>query len=70
MELEQSSEKKRTGVYINRNVKYERRQDLEAKDLHVVIIDVLSDVKMRIIGIYRTFRPPSGLAPDQFFINK
>ena len=49
IELEGNSEKKRTGIYLRSDVKYNRRNDLEKNDMHVVIVDVMCDVKIRII---------------------
>ena len=34
--------------------------------MHIVIIDVILDVKIRIIGLYRSFRPEL-LSPNEFF---
>ena len=50
IELEGNSEKKRTGIYLRSDVKYNRRHDLEKNDMHVVIVDVMCDVKIRIIN--------------------
>ena len=38
IELEQNSQKKRVGIYIQRDVVYKRRIDLEKEDHHIVII--------------------------------
>ena len=66
MELEKNNDKKRVGTYIRRDIKYERRHELEKTGMHVVIVDVYANVKMRIINVYRTFRRPNGISPDQF----
>ena len=44
-----------------------RRNDLELENLHILIVDVLSHVKIRIINVYRSFRPPNRMTPDRFF---
>ena len=54
IELELNDTKKRTGIYIRRDVKYKRRKDLEKKNYHVVIIDVIGTTNMRILNIYVT----------------
>ena len=67
LELELNKFKKRVGIYLMNDIKYKRRTDLEKENFHVVIIDVELDVKLRIINIYRSFRPPNGMSPDVFF---
>ena len=67
LELEANTFKKRAGIYLKKELKYTRRTDLEKENFHVVIIDVFLNVKIRIINIYRSFRPPNGMTPDVFF---
>ena len=67
LELERNSTKRRVGVYINRQLKYRRREDLEENDLHLIIIDIESTCKVRLISLYRSFRPPNGMSPGEFF---
>ena len=67
IELELNDTKKRAGIYVRRDVKYKRRIDLEKKNCHVVIIDILGTTPMRIINVYRSFRPPGMLSPEVFF---
>ena len=43
---------------------------MEREDFHIVIVDVLLNVKLRIINVYRSFRPPNRLSPDAFFIEQ
>ena len=45
IKLETNTLKKRTGIYIRRDIKYVRRKDLESSDRHIVIIDVITNVK-------------------------
>ena len=40
LELEMNTTKKGTGIYLNKNVKYIRRRDLERENMHIVIVDV------------------------------
>ena len=44
LKLEENDVKKRAGFYINNQINYIRRKDLETKNFHVVIIDVDSDI--------------------------
>ena len=67
LELENNNEKKRVGIYIKFDVKYERRLDLEKSGFHIVILDIYVNTRIIIINVYRTFRPPNGCSPDQFF---
>ena len=59
-EPELNTTKKRVGVYINKNVGYRRRDDLEEPNLHLIIIDVMLKIPFRIITLYRAFQPPDG----------
>ena len=40
LELEMNNERKRAGVYLRNDIKYERRHDLELVDCHVVVVDI------------------------------
>ena len=66
-EPEKNSSKKRVGIYINNKLSYQRREDLEEEDFHIVIIDLILDIKVRILTLYRSFRPPNSLSPSVFF---
>ena len=70
LELELNDSKKRAGIYIRSNIKYKRREDLEIKNYHIVIIDLLYIPVIRVICHYRSFRPPGMLSPDLFFSNQ
>ena len=50
LELEMNTTKKRVGIYIRKNIKYRRREDLEKAGMHIVIIDVMLDVQIRVIS--------------------
>ena len=53
LELELNEDKKRVGIYINKDVVYKRRFDLERMNCHVIIIDVHGTANCRIINLYR-----------------
>ena len=59
--------KKRVGIYLNRDLNYIRRFDLEKEDHHTVIVDVKTIVPFRIISLYRSFRPQGGISPESIF---
>ena len=52
LELEKSSDKMRVGVYLHKDMIYKRRVDLEEIDTHIVIIDFVSTINIRIINIF------------------
>ena len=54
LELEVNTVKKRTEMYINSELSFRRRIELEGKDSNVMIIDLLDERKTRIINVYRT----------------
>ena len=47
-----------------------RRFYLEKEDFHIVVVDVIADVKIRIINVYRSFRPPNSMTPEAFFVEQ
>ena len=55
------------GIYISKDIKYVRRYDLEKINSHIVIIDIIDASNCRIINVYRSFRPPGLMSPDNFF---
>ena len=54
---------------INEMINDETRYDLEKKGHHIVIIDVCVETKLRIINVYRSFRP-YGMSPAKLFENQ
>ena len=70
LELETNDCKSRSGILIRNDVKYVRRNDLELKNLHVVICDLNLHVPIRIVCLYRSFRPPGMQSPLTFFNNQ
>ena len=69
-ESEIGGSKSRVGTYVNSNLNYIRRPDLEGVNSHLVIIDVKSNPQLRIINIYRSFCPPDNQTPREFFKNQ
>ena len=70
LEAEQNSVKKRVGIYVKNGLKYKRREDLEEKNLHIIIIDLELVDRVRVINLYRSFRPPDCISPKNFFIKQ
>ena len=66
MELEMNDAKKRAGIYVHKNINYKRRRDLEKNNMHVVIIDIIGLEFLRVICVYRSFRPMD-MTPGVFF---
>ena len=64
LEVENNDTKRRVALYINRKVNYTRRTELEEENTHIVIVDLELDIKIRIITIYRSFRPPGNISPS------
>ena len=69
-ELEQNTRKKRSGIYIKSDIDYTRRTNLEKQDFHIVIVDIKLAVQIRIICIYRSFRPQNQMTSDNFFLEQ
>ena len=67
LETENNDIKRRVAVYIRNQINYTRRIDLEEPNTHVIIIDLIASVRMRIITLYRSFRPPGNDTPINFF---
>ena len=70
LELEESMQKSRVGIYLRNDVIYQRRTDLEDTNCHIVVVDVSCEIKIRIINVYRTFRPPDGSSSTEFFLKQ
>ena len=69
-ESEINNDRSRVGIYIRDNINYIRRTDLEGDNNHIVVLDVESKRKLRLITIYRPFNPRDGVQPRQFFENQ
>ena len=48
-------------------MKYVGRRDLENVNCHIVIIDITASIKLRLICLYRSFRPQDSISPTVFF---
>ena len=70
IELEENTYKKRTGIYINNRVSYNRRKDLESQNSNIVIIDISEDRDYRIINVYRSFSTYNNERPIDKFQNQ
>ena len=57
----------RTAIVIKNNIDYKRRLDLEKEDMSLMIIDVDSHSKYRILNLYRQFNPPNNLTQISHF---
>ena len=67
LEVEMISEKARCAVALKNDVAFVRRNDLEDIDLSMIVIDINSTVKYRIINIYRQFNPPNNKTQLEHF---
>ena len=67
---ENNSEKARTGIYINSNIPYLRRIDLEKPDCGIIIIDLDLTKKYRILCLYRVFSPNNQISQYTYFKNQ
>ena len=67
IEAESSDTKIRSAIYIKNGVNYTRRKDLEIKNSHLVIVDLNTTNKLRLINIYRTFAPQDDVTPKEKF---
>ena len=63
IEVEKNKVKARVAILIKDNIDYERRRDLEAEDLGIVIIDLNGINKFRVINLYRSFNPNNNMPP-------
>ena len=66
-EAKSSDSKHRVGVFIRNSLNYRRRIDLEKKNCHLIIIDLFGNKLVRLITLYRSFRPPNSESPSAFF---
>ena len=63
-ESESNDIKARVGLYINTNIVYDRRKDLEGINNSLIIIDFNAQNKnFRLINLYRVFNPQNGRSP-------
>ena len=67
LEVENNSSKTRVGCYVNNEIKYLRRNDLEGADSNLVIIDIVGINQTRIINVYRSFNPQNNVSQRDKF---
>ena len=67
IEIEQSNSKARNATVVKNNIDYIRRSDLECEDCSIVILDINTLPKLRLINIYRSFNPPNNKSPIEAF---
>ncbi len=67
LEVERNDVKRRVAMYVSNRLEYRRREDLEGPNNHIVIIDILGMMPLRIITIYRTFKPQDNNTPKAKF---
>jgi hypothetical protein len=46
-EPEKSTLKRRVGLYVNKQVIFKRREDLEENNMHLIVIDIKTNVSVR-----------------------
>jgi exonuclease III len=56
-ESKENTIKSRVGCYVNTNLLYVRRLDLEGSNSHLVILDPKTIQELQIINIFRCFNP-------------
>jgi endonuclease/exonuclease/phosphatase family metal-dependent hydrolase len=66
-ESEINSRRSRVGCYINSNISYVRRYELEGIDSHIVILDIKGNSSLRLINLYRCFNPQGEMSALDFF---
>jgi exonuclease III len=57
IEIETNDVKSRVGIYIIERLKFKRRNDLEGINSNLIIIDIIETKPVRLINVYRSFRP-------------
>ena len=67
IEVELNEVKSRVSFYINERVKYTRRNDLEGINSNLIIIDINGIKPVRLINIYRSFRPQENITAREKF---
>ena len=67
LEIETNGLKSRVGIYISKNVIYNRRCDLEGVNSNLLIVDIESKSKIHLINVYRSFNPQENLTQLEKF---
>jgi hypothetical protein len=66
-ESEKNNIRSRVGCYVNADLSYIRRPDLGGLNSHLVILDIMGPTTLRIINIYRCFKPKNNISEMEFF---
>jgi endonuclease/exonuclease/phosphatase family metal-dependent hydrolase len=66
-ESENNNVRSRVGCYVNTNLSYIRRLELEGQNSHLVILDIMGPSPLRIINMYRCFKPQNNISAMEFF---
>ena len=67
IEVESNDNKQRVAVYVSNRLNYRRRNDLEGSNNHIIIIDLIGGQDLRIMTIYRTFKPFENMTAREKF---
>ncbi len=66
-ESETNDFRSRVGCYVKSDISYIRRQDLEGLNSHLIILDIMGPASIRIINIYRCFKPQNNISAMDLF---
>ena len=67
VEIEISASKKKVCTYIKNEISYVRRNDLEGFGNHLVVVDISSKCKYRLVNLYRAFSSTGTTTPLENF---
>ena len=67
IEVESNDVKSRVAIYVSDKLKFERRKDLEGINSNLMVIDILQDKHIRIVNLYRAFKPQNNVSPRNKF---
>ena len=70
LEVETNENKKRVATYIKTSIQNKRRNNLEKLNLHLIILNIQANPQVRVIMLYRTFRPQDASSPREHFQNQ
>jgi exonuclease III len=61
IEVENNDVKRQVAIYMRNRLNYRRRAELEGTNCHLVIVDLLGRTELRVVTVYRTFKPPENI---------
>ena len=71
MEIERSSEKRRSMMYISNSIQYERHHTKEKENSHVILISIMENNKIiQLASVYRTFKLSSNKTHKEEFADQ